>query len=91
MKFESGLVEPPMGSERSEDGKLVSFKPSYASRKIRSNWAGKPSIAICCWQTSGLGAGIQIEFRVPGRACLVKARQKAGWSNAGLFGIKSVL
>jgi len=25
MKFESGLVEPPMGSERSEDGKLVSF------------------------------------------------------------------
>jgi hypothetical protein len=28
MKFESGLVEPPMGSERSEDGKLVSFKPS---------------------------------------------------------------
>ena len=44
--------------------------------------AGKPG---------GLGAGIQIEFRVPGRACLVKARQKAGWSNAGLFGIKSVL
>ncbi len=25
MKFESGLVEPPMGSERSEDGKPVSF------------------------------------------------------------------
>src|SRR6266853_241418 len=25
MKFESGLVEPPMGSERSEDGELVSF------------------------------------------------------------------
>jgi DNA-directed RNA polymerase subunit alpha len=25
MKFESGLVEPPKGSERSEDGKLVSF------------------------------------------------------------------
>ena len=25
MKFESGLVEPPMGRERSEDGKLVSF------------------------------------------------------------------
>ena len=25
MKFESGLVEPPMGSERSEAGKLVSF------------------------------------------------------------------
>jgi DNA-directed RNA polymerase subunit alpha len=25
MKFESGLVEPPLGSERSEDGKLVSF------------------------------------------------------------------
>ena len=25
MKFESGLVEPPMGGERSEDGKLVSF------------------------------------------------------------------
>ena len=25
MKFESGLVEPPMGSERSEDGKLVSL------------------------------------------------------------------
>ena len=25
MKFESGLVEPPMGSERSEDGKAVSF------------------------------------------------------------------
>src|SRR6516162_5905752 len=25
IKFESGLVEPPMGSERSEDGKLVSF------------------------------------------------------------------
>ena len=25
MKFESGLVEPPMGSQRSEDGKLVSF------------------------------------------------------------------
>ena len=25
MKFESGLVEPPKGSERSEDGRLVSF------------------------------------------------------------------
>jgi DNA-directed RNA polymerase subunit alpha len=25
MKFESGLVEPPMGSERSENSKLVSF------------------------------------------------------------------
>src|SRR6266481_432477 len=25
MKFETGLVEPPMGSERSEDDKLVSF------------------------------------------------------------------
>jgi len=25
MKFESGLVEPPMGRERSEDGNLVSF------------------------------------------------------------------
>jgi DNA-directed RNA polymerase subunit alpha len=25
MKLESGLVEPPMGSERSEDGKPVSF------------------------------------------------------------------
>ena len=25
MKFESGLVESPMSSERSEDGKLVSF------------------------------------------------------------------
>jgi DNA-directed RNA polymerase subunit alpha len=25
MKFESGLVEPSMGSERGEDGKLMSF------------------------------------------------------------------
>ena len=31
MKFESGLVEPPMGSERSEDGKLV--LTSYESRE----------------------------------------------------------
>jgi len=25
MKFESGLVEPPMGGERSDEGKLVSL------------------------------------------------------------------
>jgi hypothetical protein len=25
MKLESGLIEPPMGSERREDGKPVSF------------------------------------------------------------------